>query len=124
MLHVIGHIFFGLIVGAVAIFLFPGHHPGGWIAVILLGMGGALVGGLLGRMMGWYGPGHPAGFFMALLGAILLLVAYHWWVGGHRVHMPKLSLATPRNVLLGRTSGSDLFIASFVLGLPYESGQS
>lgn len=98
----IGHIIFGLIVGAVAMFLFPGPHPGGWIATILLGMGGALIGGWLGRALGWYGPGHPAGFFMALLGAILLLVAYAWWVGGHRVHIPKLSLARPAKMLLDR----------------------
>jgi uncharacterized membrane protein YeaQ/YmgE (transglycosylase-associated protein family) len=103
MFHMIGHIIFGLIVGAAAIFLFPGPHPGGWIAMVVLGMGGALVGGWLGRAMGWYRPGHPAGFFMALLGALLLLVAYTWWTGGHRVHVPRLSQATPRNVLLGRT---------------------
>ena len=76
MFHMIGHIIFGLIVGTAVIFLVPGPRPGGWIAIIVLARGAALVGGWLGRAMGWYRPGHPAGFFMALLGAVLLLVAY------------------------------------------------
>ncbi|MGE0705518.1 MAG: GlsB/YeaQ/YmgE family stress response membrane protein, partial [Vicinamibacterales bacterium] len=42
----------------------------------LLGIAGALVGGFLGRFMGWYAPGEPAGFIMATLGAILLLFVY------------------------------------------------
>ena len=76
MFHMIGHIFFGLIVGIVAKLLIPGHDPGGFIVTILLGIAGAWVGGQLGQWLGWYEPGHPAGFFMAVVGAILLLVVY------------------------------------------------
>ena len=36
---------------------------------ILLGIAGALVGGFLGRAVGWYGPNDAAGFLMALVGA-------------------------------------------------------
>jgi uncharacterized membrane protein YeaQ/YmgE (transglycosylase-associated protein family) len=43
---IIGWIIFGLIVGAVAKLLMPGRDPGGWIVTILLGIAGALVGGL------------------------------------------------------------------------------
>ena len=50
--------------------------PGGLIVTILLGIAGALVGGYLGRAMGWYGPEEPAGFIVATLGAILLLAIY------------------------------------------------
>jgi uncharacterized membrane protein YeaQ/YmgE (transglycosylase-associated protein family) len=53
---IIGWIIFGLIVGAVAKLLMPGRDPGGWIVTILLGIAGALVGGFLGRAVGWYGP--------------------------------------------------------------------
>jgi uncharacterized membrane protein YeaQ/YmgE (transglycosylase-associated protein family) len=76
MVHMIGHIFFGLIVGIVAKLLTPGHDPGGIIVTIVLGIVGAWVGGQLGQWLGWYEPGHPAGFLMAVVGAILLLVVY------------------------------------------------
>jgi uncharacterized membrane protein YeaQ/YmgE (transglycosylase-associated protein family) len=73
MLGILGWIMFGLIVGAVAKLVMPGDDPGGIIVTILLGIAGALVGGFIGRFLGWYGPGEPAGFIMATLGAILLL---------------------------------------------------
>ena len=73
---IIGWIIFGLIVGAVAKFRMPGRDPGGWIVTILLGIAGALVGGFLGRAVGWYGPNDAAGFLMALVGALVLLGLY------------------------------------------------
>jgi Na+/melibiose symporter-like transporter len=42
----------------------------------LLGMGGALVATLLGRLIGLYGPGQGAGFLASIVGAILMLLAY------------------------------------------------
>jgi uncharacterized membrane protein YeaQ/YmgE (transglycosylase-associated protein family) len=80
---IIGWIIFGLVVGVVAKFLMPGRDPGGFIITILLGIVGALVGGMLGRAVGWYGPNDGAGFFMALLGAILLLVLYRVFTRRH-----------------------------------------
>jgi uncharacterized membrane protein YeaQ/YmgE (transglycosylase-associated protein family) len=73
---IIGWIIFGLVVGAVAKLLMPGRDPGGWIVTILLGIAGALVGGFLGRAVGWYGPNDAAGFLMALVGALVLLGLY------------------------------------------------
>ena len=73
---IIGWIVFGLIVGAVAKFLMPGRDPGGWIITIVLGIAGALVGGMLGRAVGWYGPHDAVGFLMALVGALVLLGLY------------------------------------------------
>jgi uncharacterized membrane protein YeaQ/YmgE (transglycosylase-associated protein family) len=81
MFGVIGWIFFGLIVGAVAKLLMPGRDPGGFIVTMLLGIAGALVGGFLGRSAGWYGPNDPAGFLMSLLGAVVLLLLYRVIVG-------------------------------------------
>ena len=72
---VIAWIVFGLIVGIVAKFLMPGKDPGGFVVTILLGIVGALVGGFLGRAVGWYGPHDPVGFVMAVLGPIVLLIA-------------------------------------------------
>ena len=76
MFGVIGWIVFGLIVGAIAKLLMPGRDPGGWVITILLGIAGALIGGFIGRALGWYGPNQGAGFFMSLLGAIILLALY------------------------------------------------
>jgi uncharacterized membrane protein YeaQ/YmgE (transglycosylase-associated protein family) len=76
MFSILGWIVFGLIIGAIAKLLMPGRDPGGIIVTILLGIVGALLGGFLGRSMGLYGPGEAAGFVMALIGAMILLVLY------------------------------------------------
>jgi uncharacterized membrane protein YeaQ/YmgE (transglycosylase-associated protein family) len=81
MFGVIGWIIFGLIVGALAKLVMPGRDPGGIIVTILLGIAGALLGGFLGRSLGWYGPTDGAGFLMSFLGAILLLFIYRMAVG-------------------------------------------
>ncbi len=82
MFGVIGWIVFGLIVGAIAKLLMPGRDPGGIIVTMLLGIAGALLGGFVGRALGWYGPNDGAGFVMSLLGAVLLLVLYRMMIGG------------------------------------------
>ena len=84
-MSIIGWILFGLIVGVVAKLLMPGRDPGGMIVTILLGIGGALVGGFIGRALGWYGEGDPVGFIIAVIGAILVLFAYRKISGPPRV---------------------------------------
>ena len=69
-------IFFGLVVGVLAKLVMPGRDPGGIIVTILLGIAGALLGGFLGRSLGWYGPTDTAGFIMALVGSVFLLWVY------------------------------------------------
>lgn len=64
----------GFVVGLLARFLKPGDDRMGIILTTLLGIAGALLAGWIGQQMGWYAPGQPAGFFGALLGAILILV--------------------------------------------------
>jgi uncharacterized membrane protein YeaQ/YmgE (transglycosylase-associated protein family) len=76
MFGVLGWILFGLVVGAIAKLVMPGRDPGGIIVTMALGIAGALVGGFIGRALGWYGPNDGAGFFMSFLGAILLLWLY------------------------------------------------
>ena len=68
---------FGLVVGVIARFLVPGREPGGGLVSMGIGIAGSFLGGFLGRAIGLYREGEPAGFLMALLGAILLVVAYH-----------------------------------------------
>ena len=81
MFGILGWIVFGLIVGAVAKLLMPGRDPGGIIVTSLIGIAGAVLGGFLGRTLGMYGPEDPAGFVMALIGAVVLLVIYRAVVG-------------------------------------------
>ena len=84
-MSIIGWILFGLIVGALAKLVMPGRDPGGIIVTMLLGIAGALIGGFLGRSLGWYGPNDGAGFLMSLVGAIVLLVLYRMVAGRQRV---------------------------------------
>jgi uncharacterized membrane protein YeaQ/YmgE (transglycosylase-associated protein family) len=81
MFGVIGWILFGLIVGIVAKLLMPGRDPGGIIVTMALGIAGALLGGYIGRALGWYGETDGAGFLMSLAGAVLLLLIYRMMVG-------------------------------------------
>ena len=82
---ILGWIVFGLIVGAVAKLLMPGRDPGGIIVTMVLGVVGALLGGFIGRALGLYTEGEPAGFIMAVLGSIAVLLIYRLSVGGrHR----------------------------------------
>lgn len=76
MIEIISWIVFGLIVGALAKLVMPGNDPGGFIVTILLGIAGAVVGGLIGRATGFYGPGQTAGYLMSIVGAIVLLALY------------------------------------------------
>jgi uncharacterized membrane protein YeaQ/YmgE (transglycosylase-associated protein family) len=69
-------ILFGLVVGVVAKLIMPGRDPGGLILTIVLGVIGALMGGWLGRALGLYHPGEPAGFLMAVVGAVIVLAVY------------------------------------------------
>jgi uncharacterized membrane protein YeaQ/YmgE (transglycosylase-associated protein family) len=85
MFGVLGWIIFGVIVGAIAKLLMPGRDPGGFIVTMLLGIAGAVTGGFIGRALGWYGPNDAAGFFMSLLGALVLLGIYRMLVSRRTV---------------------------------------
>ena len=75
-MHFLWMLIIGLIVGAIAKFIMPGKDPGGIIVTMLIGIAGALLAGFLGRALGWYAPGEPAGFIASVFGAILLLIIY------------------------------------------------
>jgi uncharacterized membrane protein YeaQ/YmgE (transglycosylase-associated protein family) len=85
-MSIIVWIVFGLIVGAVAKLITPGRDPGGIIMTMFLGIVGALLGGWLGRALGLYGPDEPAGFFMAVIGAIIVLLLSRL-LFGRRAHV-------------------------------------
>jgi len=76
MMEILSIILVGLLIGVVARFLFPGPQPMGWVATILLGIGGAFVAGLGGQALGIYKVGEAGGFIAAVIGALLLLFIY------------------------------------------------
>lgn len=69
-------IFIGFIVGLFARALMPGKDAMGFIITTLLGIGGAVLGKFFGQAVGIYRENDPAGFFMSLLGAMILLFVY------------------------------------------------
>ena len=76
MLHIIWYIIVGFLVGLVARAVMPGVQHLGLIMTTLLGIGGSIVGGLIGRLFSKPEPGsafHPAGLILSIIGAIILL---------------------------------------------------
>ena len=71
----------GAVIGVIAKLLMPGRDPGGCIITILLGIAGSFLAGFLGRTLGWYREGEPAGFIFAVVGAMLLLLIYRIFFG-------------------------------------------
>ncbi|MBA3960788.1 MAG: GlsB/YeaQ/YmgE family stress response membrane protein [Chthoniobacterales bacterium] len=77
----LGTLIIGLVIGVIAKLLMPGRDPGGCIITMLIGIAGAFVAGYLGRVVGWYQPGQPAGFIASIIGAMLLLLIYRMIAG-------------------------------------------
>ncbi|PZR53090.1 GlsB/YeaQ/YmgE family stress response membrane protein [Xylanimonas oleitrophica] len=50
-MSIIGWIILGLLAGAIARAILPGKQAGGWIATLLVGVVGALLGGWLGSLL-------------------------------------------------------------------------
>ena len=81
---IISWVVLGLIVGVLAKWIMPGKVPDGLIVTILLGVGGAFVGGLIGSLLGF---GKVTGFSLENLalatgGALLILFLYGKVKGG------------------------------------------
>ena len=76
---ILSWIVLGLIAGALAQWLMPGKDGGGWLVTMLLGIGGAFVGGYLGSFLGVGVTGggiNLASIGTATAGAFLLLFVY------------------------------------------------
>lgn len=75
-MNILWAIIVGLVVGAIAKLIMPGHDGGSIFMTILLGIAGSLLAGFLGRAMGLYQEGQGAGIIASIVGAIILLFAY------------------------------------------------
>jgi uncharacterized membrane protein YeaQ/YmgE (transglycosylase-associated protein family) len=85
-MYILTMLLVGLVIGAVARVLMPGR-PGGVVATILLGLGGSLLAGFLGRTLGWYhGAFSGPGIVASIVGAMLLLAIFGMLARGREGH--------------------------------------
>lgn len=83
----LGFLLLGLIAGAIAKLILPGRQGGGWIATLILGVVGALLGGWIGTAIFHVSMG---GFFdirswvIAILGSLVVLVIWGFITRGRR----------------------------------------
>lgn len=81
---ILGFILLGLIAGAIAKAILPGDDPGGIIVTTLIGIAGAVIGGLIASALDI---GDLDEFFdigtwlIAIAGSLLLLLLYRLFVG-------------------------------------------
>jgi uncharacterized membrane protein YeaQ/YmgE (transglycosylase-associated protein family) len=84
---ILGWIILGLLAGAIAKAIMPGDDPGGFIVTTIIGIVGAIVGGLIASALGI---GDIDEFFdlgtwlLAIGGSLLVLLAYRAFAGGRR----------------------------------------
>lgn len=83
----IGFIIAGLVIGALARLIKPGKQNLGWIATLLLGLAGSVIGGLIANLLG---TGqifelNVLGFIVAVVAAIALIGVAEGMAGRRKV---------------------------------------
>ena len=74
---IIWTIVIGFVAGMIAKFVVPGpNEPSGFVLTTVLGIVGAFVASDLGQALGWYKAGQGAGFIGAIVGAVIVLLAW------------------------------------------------
>jgi uncharacterized membrane protein YeaQ/YmgE (transglycosylase-associated protein family) len=83
-MNIIAWIVMGLLAGAIAKAIVPGHQGGGWLSTMFLGVVGAFIGGTLHTFtqtgsLQLTAPGlSVSGVFVAVIGAIIAIFLYGW----------------------------------------------
>ncbi len=77
-MHIVRMIVVGLIVGALASWLYTGDQHLGWIGMIVIGIVGSFIGGYLADLISKPASDasralRPAGFLMSIVGALVLI---------------------------------------------------
>ena len=84
---IIGWIVLGLLAGAISKAIMPGTQGGGWLATLLLGVVGALLGGFIGSAIFGIGLDTFWSFqtwIVAILGSLLVLAIWGFVTKNHR----------------------------------------
>ena len=84
MLHYLWMFIVGIVIGAIARFIFPGGAHMGIILTGILGIVGSFVGGYIARLFNKPAEGapvQPAGIVMSVIGALIVLFIYNRVVG-------------------------------------------
>jgi uncharacterized membrane protein YeaQ/YmgE (transglycosylase-associated protein family) len=79
--HILWSVIVGFVVGLVARAVLPGADRLGFIMTAVLGIAGSFVGGFLGGLISKPQEGsmfHPAGFFLSIVGAVVLLLLWRF----------------------------------------------
>jgi uncharacterized membrane protein YeaQ/YmgE (transglycosylase-associated protein family) len=87
----IGAIILGLVAGYIAKALLPGDDPGGFFVTILLGLAGSLIGFFIFTELLGIGDSDMfdlGGLVGAIIGTMLLLLAYRQFAGGRDTTRP------------------------------------
>jgi uncharacterized membrane protein YeaQ/YmgE (transglycosylase-associated protein family) len=83
----IAYLILGLIAGAIARAILPGKQAGGWIATLVLGVIGALLGGFIGQALFNVDMNEffsISTWVLAIVGALIVLVIYGLITGRRR----------------------------------------
>lgn len=78
-LHLLWSVLIGFVVGLVARAIMPGAQQLGFWATAAVGIVGSLLGGFAARLISKPAPDapfHPAGFFLSIIGALVVLFAW------------------------------------------------
>ena len=76
-MHIVWMVVIGLIVGVLARVLIPARDPSSIVTALLLGVGGSIGAGLIGRTLGWFqGAWEARGFVASVVGAMLVILLY------------------------------------------------
>ena len=79
---ILGWLILGLICGVLARLLVPDHHPMSWIATIVLGLAGSVIGGVIAYTLHLgTEPYEPGGWILSIIGAVIALLGWYWVVG-------------------------------------------
>ena len=76
-MHLLWTLLAGFVIGVIAKMLTPGRDPRGCLVTSAIGIAGSLIAKYLGEALHFYQPGERVGFLGSVIGAILLLAAYH-----------------------------------------------
>ena len=83
---------FGLVIGAIARFLYPGRQPMSLLITMVLGVVGSFLGGFMSWMVGFRpeeGAFRGAGWIMSIVGALIVV-----WIGLYAASQSKGTTTT------------------------------